>query len=222
MVRWREEGKLENLIKVAEHELGERFRVHSNKLIPRKGEFVIRICNYIALAHLDKLLNQKAPEDRSDDYRCLGKLFALKVSSTKSRVEYIFGDQSTYRDPTETATMHTFMAFKKNTARLEERIAQTPMMDIEKCHLLYEMGRANLKQHLLDEGRNFGRQVVEAAKNVSHLWGFLGYVLVVRADIMQKNFSKLNESLNEMEEKVRVFENEKLTKIVEEAIEVSV
>lgn len=213
MVRWREEGKLENLIKVAEYELGYRYRVHSNKLIPCKDEFTVKICNYIALAHLDKILNQKLPEDTSDDYQCLGKLYGLKTSSSNAVVQYVFGDQSTYRDPTETETQLSFMAFKENMNRLEERIAQRPMLKIEKCHLNYEMGRANLKQHLIDETRNYGRRVIEMAKNVSHLWSFLGHVLVVRADIMQKNFSKLLDTLNEAAKKVEVFENKELENI---------
>lgn len=220
MVRWRKEGKLENLIKIAEYELGYRFRVHSNKLIPRKDEFTVKICNYIALAHLDKILNQKILQDTSDDYRCLGFLFGLKTSSSNTVVTYIFGDQSTYRDPTETETQLSFMAFKDNMGRLEERVAQSPMLKIEKCHLNYEMGRANLKQHLIDETRNYGRHVIEMSKNVSHLWSFLGHVLVVRADIMQKNFSKLLDSLNEATKKVDVFKSERLKNVFDDAIKV--
>jgi hypothetical protein len=59
------------------------------------------------------------------------------------------------------------------------------------------------------------------AKNVSHLWSFLGHVLVVRADIMQKNFSKLLDTLNEAATKVEVFKDEKLTNVFEDAKEVS-
>ena len=223
MVRWREEGKLENLIQVAERELGERFRVHSTKLIPNKNEFTVKICNYVSLAHLDKLLKPIVrTEDVDDEYQQLGKLFGLNTSNSNAVVQYIFGDQSTYRDPTETKTLTTFIAFKKNMNRLEERFAQKPMLKIEKCHLMYEMGRANLKQYLIEEARNYGRRVIEMAIGVSHLWSFLGYALVIRADIRQKNFTKLLNTLNEVElnDNVGVFEKEEIKDIIERAKEV--
>lgn len=229
MIRWREESKLENLIKVAEFELGERFRVHSNKLIPRKNEFTIKICNYIALAHLDKLLNQPLLEDSAakildssaeENYKRLGVLFSVQTRNQNAVVSYIFGDQSTYRDPAESETLFTFNTFKENIGRLGDRLRQKPMLPIEKCHILYEMGRANLNQQLIEETRNYGRRVVEMSDNVSHLWSFLGYIMVVRAEILQKNFKRIHDSLVEASQKLDVLNIEKLRMVMNEAIEV--
>lgn len=228
MIRWREEGKLKNLIEVAEFELGERFQVHSNKLIPRKNEFTIKICNYIALAHLDKLLNQSLLEDSAkildasadENYKRLGVLFGVQTRNQNVIVSYIFGDQSTYSDPAESETISIFNTFKENIARLGNRLRQTPMLPIEKCHLLYEMGRANLNQQLIEETRNYGRRVVEMSENVSHLWSFLGYVLVVRAEILQKNFKRIQDSLNEASKKLDVLNIDKLRMVMNEAKEV--
>lgn len=222
MIRWREAGKLENLIKVAEFELGERFRVHSNKLIPRKNEFTIKICNYIALAHLDKLLNQARSEEELDaspeeNYKRLGNIFGVQTRNQNVVVSYIFGDQSTYRDPTESETLSTFNTFKENIGRLGDRLRQSPMLPIEKCHVLYEMGRANLNQQLIEETRNCGRRVVEMSKNVSHVWSFLGYVMILRAEILQKNFKRIYGSWKEASQSLDVLDIDKLRMIMNEA-----
>jgi hypothetical protein len=235
MVRWRKEGKLENLIKVAENELGLRFRVFSNRLIPRKNEFIVQICNYIAMSHIDMLVNppqqlltgaknssiERRKSSNMDEYERLGQLFGLHTTSTNALAHYVFGDQSTYRDPMDVELDNEFTTFKNSTLLLKDRLRQTPMLDIEKCHIYYELGRTHLKQSLYDETKFYARHVVQIAEQFKHsIWKLLGYILVVRAEIMQKYLARLVESLEKVLKELDDIDIDGLKSIILEAIEV--
>lgn len=232
MARCRSEGKLENLIKVAENELSMRFRVNSNRLIPNKNEFIAKVCYIIAMAHIDMLLKpslparaetplrQKRNSSLVDDYAQLGKLFGLKTKSTKTLTNYVFGDQSTYRDPLDSEIDQSFIIFKQKIAHLKDRLAQTPMLAIEKCHIYYEMGRMNLAQSLNDDAKYYGGLIVKEAGNAIHIWSFLGNLLIVRAEIMQKKFSRLVESLEVLSRKSEELRIDGFKSILLQAIEV--
>lgn len=230
MVRWHEEGNLENLINVAEYEMGQRFRIYSDKMIPRKNEFTVRICNYISYVHLERLLksywkNSKSIKDlenasKDDLYKLLGKIFDVKLRSLEPLTQYEFGNQSTYQDPTEIESKGSFQTFIDKIARLEQRYKQKPMLAIEKCHLLYEMGRANSKQMLADAVRNFGRRVIEMAKDVSHLWSFLGYVMIVRGELKFRNFIRIHESIKEAAKHHHLLNIDALNELMSDVLEV--
>lgn len=228
MVRWREEGKLENLIKVADFELAERFRVYSNKLIPRKKEFTVKICNYIALAHLDKFIDEaeavgESPGifNRVEEHERLKNLFGMKTEVQSAIVQYIFGDQSTYHDPVEVETQATsYVVLRNKITEMEARIRGKQILAIEKCHVLHEMGRAYLEQQLLEELKNTGKRIVDMAQNVSHLWIFLGHIMMLRAEIMQKHYSKVQSALQNISQLLDVIAIEGLKKTIEKAKEV--
>lgn len=220
MVECREEGKLDKLIKLAEHELGEHFRIYSAKLIPCINEFTVKICNYIALAHVDKLkLPLREHSTCNDDYKLLMKILNIPIINRNVAVTYVFGDQTTYRDPAEPDT--SLNSYKDNINRLDRRLQQKPMLKIEICHLLYEKGREGLKQQRIDEARTNGRKIVETAQGVSHLWIFLGHLMICRADIMQRIFHKAKQSLAEAMNITKVYDCEELKVALNAAYEVN-
>lgn len=217
MHRMRARGKLEKLIKIAEQELGVHYQIKSSKLMPRKEEFTTEICNLIGLTHLDRLV---IPQNSSQmgALELLGTIFEVSVADKKVVVPYIFGEQSTYRDPAKPDT--SFLVFKRNIARLEDRLKQA-RMPIERGYLYHEMGKYNLKQINYEECRNFARKVIdEAAAASSYLWGFLGRILICRAFLMQKNVLEINENLKISLIAAQPFQNTELNRVVESCVEV--
>lgn len=214
---YRARGKLEKLIKIAEYELGVRYQITSERIMPRKKEFTVEICNLIGLAHLDKLRRPQSCE-RLSDLEVLASIFDVSVADKNVAVPYVFGNQSTYRDPGEPDK--SFLVFKRNINRLEERIKHSKM-PIEKCHLYHEMGKQNLTQIKYDETRSFARKIIDEANDAgSYLWAFIGQILMCRADVMQKNFIRINDSLKALAKMVNVFENPELNDVVEACLEV--
>lgn len=216
---------MKKLIKIAEHELGVHHQIKPDKLMPRKKEFATEICNLIGMAHLDKL---KLPpnweklsdlKSKSSDIELVASILNVSFVDKYAVIPYVFGDQSTYRDPGEPNT--SFLEFKKNTNRLEDRIRHS-IMALEICYLYHEMGKQNLSQTKFDETRTFGRKVIEEAQNArSFLWEFLGQICICRADMMQKNYVKLNDSLKVALTLAEVFENPELLECFSIALNVS-
>lgn len=216
MHQMRSEGKLRKLIEIAEHELGFHFVIKPEALMPRKNEFTEEICNLIGLAFLDRL---KMPTHTEGSLATLAAVFEVPISNKKVAPPYIFGQQSTYRDPAEPDT--SFLVMKSNINRLEARM-KSSRMAVEKCYLYHEMGRLNLKQSKFDESRKFGRKIIDEAETIgNYLWKFLGQILIVRADVMQKNVIKINESLESVLTMVDKFRNADLLNLIEDCLSIS-
>lgn len=210
MTELRKMGKLKNLIKVAEYELGTHYQIKSDKVMPRKKEFVMEICNIIGLAHVDKL--KWSPNyEKFEKFELLAKIFNVNIQDKNLTVPYKFGDQSTYRDPGEPDT--SFLVFKRNTNCLEERLKNS-RMPMERCHIYHELGKQNLTQSKYDEVRNFSKKVIADAINCSRLWEFLGAILVCRADIMQQNIAKFVDSIAVAINIAAEFNNDTLNEIL--------
>lgn len=217
MLECRKSGKLKKLIKIAERELGVHHQIKSNKLMPHKNEVAAEICNLIGLAHLDRL-NLPRNYAQLSGLELLASILKVSLANKYAVVPYVFGDQKTYRDPGEPDT--SFLEFKANINRLEDRL-KFASMPIEKCHLWHEMGKQNLTQTKFDESRSFARKVIDEANDAgSYLWEFLGRILVCRADVMQKNLIKINDSLKAAEKLVPTFEKPDLADAISTAIQV--
>lgn len=218
MIQMRDEGKLNKLIKIAEHELGFHFQIKPDMLMPRKNEFITDICNLIGLTHVDKLQIPKKHK-RDEGLEFLAEAFEVSIEGRKKAVPYVFGDQSTYRDPAEPDT--SFLIFKQNINRLESRVRYSKI-SIEKCYLYHEMGKHNLKQSKFDETRNFGRKIIdEAEANGNYLWKFLGQVLIVRADVKQQNLFKITASLTKAFEMSKILGTPNLEDLIQDCITIS-
>lgn len=212
------EGKLRKLIEIAEHELGFHFQIKPEALMPRRNEITEEICNLIGLAYLDRL---KMPTHiRGGGLANLAEVFEVSIDNKRVAPPYIFGQRSTYRDPAQPDT--SFLVFKANMNRLESRVKFSTMA-VEKCYLYHEMGRFNLRQSKFDESRKFGRKIIDEAEMMgrSYLWKILGQILIVRANVMQRNYIKIHESLIAAQTTVIKFGNNDLTNLLENCIKLS-
>lgn len=215
--KMRASGKLEKLIKIAEHELGVHYQIKSDKLMSQKKEFTAEICDLIGLAHLDRL---HFPQNKNSmsGLEKLAAIFEVSIASMKLVVPYVFGNQRTYRDPAKPDT--SYLGFKRNINRLEGLLKQA-RQPIEKCHLYHEMGKANLVQNNYEESRGFARRVIEesvTAENV--LWKFLAQILICRTFLKQKKIIETCDSLKVANNFVDVFKNPKLSAVIAECVEV--
>jgi hypothetical protein len=213
----RTRGDLAKLIKIAERELGLQYQIKQAKVVPRRQEFTVEICNLIGQAHVDKL---KLPTSRSglDGPRLLSLVFGVNSTDKRSVVPYVFGDESTYRDPAKPDT--SFLVFGRNIKRLEERLKHSSM-PIEKCYLLHEIGKQNLTQGKFSETRSVaGRIIDEAREAQSRLWEFLALALICRVDVSQKDFVKINQSLKEALTAADALANPALSDVIASALAV--
>lgn len=217
MHKMRASGKLEKLIKIAENELGYHYQIKSDKLMCRKTEFIAEICNLIGLAHLDRLKRPLGWEKMSGQEQLAGA-FEVSIVDKKPSVPYVFGDQSTYRDPGKPDT--SFLWFKRNLTRIEGRLKQA-QHPIEKCHLYHEMSRFNMKQNNFEESRSFSRKIIDEAENAgSVLWKFLARISICRAFLMQKNFLETCENLKAAKTFVSAFGLPELSDVIEWCVKV--
>lgn len=212
MHKCRANGDLKKLIRIAEYELGVHYQIKPEKLMPRKLEFILDICNLIGLAHIDKL---KLPAncEQLGKLECLAAVLDVPLTDKNAIVPYVFGDQKTYRDPAEPDT--SFLVFKRNIEWLEEHLKYATV-PIEKCHLYHELGKQNLKQTKFDEARNYARKIVDEANEVdSYLWRFLGLILTCRAELMLRDPTQIRASLEAAAEAVELFENPDLSEVLD-------
>jgi hypothetical protein len=211
----RAKGDLKKLIKIAEHELGVHYQIRSRKVMPRKEEFTSEICNLIGLAHLDKLKKPQA-DVQIDGWEFLAAMLGISIEQSVS--VYIFGNQSTYQDPTKLDS--SFLTFKRHISHLEDRL-KLSSMSIEKCYLYHEMGKRNFNQNRHDASRHLGYKVVDEASRIgSYLWEFLGQILIFRANVKQKNKVLTIESLTAASKIVDLFKNPALSDIISSALTV--
>jgi hypothetical protein len=217
MHKMRASGELEKLIKIAENELGYHYQIKSEKLMCRKKEFIVEICNLIGLAHLDRLKRPLGWEEMSGQEQLAGT-FDVSIAGKAPAVPYVFGDQSTYRDPGKPDM--SFLWFKKNLTRIEGRLKQA-QHPLENCHLFHEMARINLKQNNYEESRSFARKMIDEAENAgSLLWKFLARISICRAYLMQKNFMETCENLKEAKTSVSSLGISELTDVIDWCVRV--
>jgi hypothetical protein len=215
-------GNLSGLIIEAEKYLGTFYQIIPSKFVPRKEEYITEICNIIALAHFDKIGISSHFENLPDKFleERLAALFKVSLTDKSQVGGYIFGVQSTYRDPAQPDT--SFITFKHNIDRLDGRL-QNAFLSIEKCYLYHEIAKQNLKQGKFDEVRNFARKTIdEAQKCGSLLWHFLGIFVSCKADVLQRNVLKLISTLNEAREIVELFKDEELLNLINVALKVRI
>lgn len=216
-----DEGKLEKLINLAEYELGFRYRIYPIFTMPNREEYIIDVCNYVALAHINDIIKSASLTQHPDcrDFVFLKKLLRINWKIKRALVEYVFGDQSTYQDPAEQNVPE-----KEYTERMEElseRMDQKPMLKIEMCHLIYETGRIKLRYNYCDEAREMGLRLITYADGVSYAWIFLGRIMVCRADILEKRFKECEEKMEEIVSMIDMFKSDELKSVIERAFEVS-
>lgn len=188
----RTKGDLKKLVKFVENVMGEYYEIKTNRIFPRKFEFINEVYNILALAYLDKL---QIPSDFFETEQS-NKMFAIlniPIENEKLEVKPIFGDKSTFKVPDEPD--YAYLAYKKITTKLENRLPHTKY-PIERCYLYHEIARHHLTQCKVDEAKLMAKRVLFEAEKISNsAWLILGILIIVKADTIQRNCDKTRLSL---------------------------
>lgn len=108
--KYREQRSYEPLIKLTEDALSNFFQPVSNRVFPRKFEFITEMCNNFALAFCEEL---QIPHNlmKINEKLQMFKLFAVPIMPDRFQdVPYEFGKIETYRDPEKVDT--SFIEYK--------------------------------------------------------------------------------------------------------------
>lgn len=178
------------------------FAVKSDAIFPRKYEFVSEIYNFVGLKYMG--VYQSIPPKLMDsdiEDRLLVLLRTPKIKKSSAPVEKgdnldRFGDRKAFNDPD--AVDQTQIIFSKRTKYFLKRISYSKYA-IEKAYINHQLSEHYLNSGRLEESQQFAREVVaQATKCKSNIWKFLGYLNIVRADAMKRNFPRVTRNLKEM------------------------
>ncbi|XP_049547994.1 uncharacterized protein LOC125959224 [Anopheles darlingi] len=193
----RENRKAVQLFRYAGEILRDFYKLTTVRVLPDKGQFVREICNLVGLTIVDGLRIPATLMDEPAEKRLL-VLFAVPPAKETVTVVPVFGDISTYRDPTEPD--HSFLRYKAKITELEGQY-QRVQYPIERCFLDHEMARHHLLNGWLDDVKVMGTRMVEEAIGCgSHLWRLIGHVTIARALCAQNNLEQLAKLLCQVAE----------------------
>lgn len=172
--------------------MGQYYEIKTNRVMPRRFEFINEIYNILALAYLDQL---KIPSNffETNQSNRMFALLKIPIEKEKLEVKAIFGDKSTFKVPDEPD--YNYLAYKKITTKLEHRLPHTKY-PIERCYLYHEIAKHHLSQSKVDEAKLIAKNVlIEAEKISNSVWLILGILIIVKADTIQRNCEKTKLSL---------------------------
>ncbi|XP_035899271.1 uncharacterized protein LOC118506363 [Anopheles stephensi] len=188
MYELRAAGQTNELLRYGGEILNEFYKTTTVRVLPAKGKLVRELCNLIGLAILDGLRIPPSLMDAPPDRRLL-LLFAVPPAKESKVVVPVFGDISTYRDPTEPD--HDYLRYKSKIAELDRRY-QRVQYPIERCLLDYQMARQHLLNGWLDDVKVMGNRMIDEAIGCgSHLWQLIGLLTVAKALCAQHNLEQL-------------------------------
>uniref|UniRef100_A0A182M9N5 Uncharacterized protein n=1 Tax=Anopheles culicifacies TaxID=139723 RepID=A0A182M9N5_9DIPT len=192
MYELREQGNMLELLRFGGDILDGFYKITTVRVLPDKGKLVRELCNLIGLAVLDGLRIPPGLMDVQPEQRLL-LLFAIPPAKESKVVVPVFGDISTYRDPTEPD--HDYLRYKGKIEELERRY-QRVQYGIERCLIDYQMARQHLLNGRLDDVKVMGNRMIDAAIGCgSHLWQLIGQLTIAKALCAQHNLEQLTVQL---------------------------
>ncbi|XP_058062092.1 uncharacterized protein LOC131212302 [Anopheles bellator] len=184
----RDRGQDSQLFRFVGEVLRDFYKITPRRVLPEKGKLVREVCNLAGLAVVDGLRIPPSLMDSAPDER-LPLLFAVPPAKESIVVVPVFGDASTYRDPT--APDRGFLRYKAKLAELESR-HQRAEYPIERCFLDHEMARLHLRNGWLDDVKVMGNRIADEAIDCgSHLWQLIGQLTYARALCAQNQLEQL-------------------------------
>lgn len=178
------------------------YAVKSDAIFPRKYEFMCEIFNFIGLQYIS--IFQPIPPKLMDNDIEQRLLVLLRTPTVKKAVAPVekndnlvrYGDRSAFNDPD--AVDQTQFIFSNRTKYFLKRISYTRYA-IEKAYLYHQLSQHYLNSGRLEESQQFARDcVAQATQCKSNIWKFVGYLNIVRADGMKRNFGRVTRNLKEM------------------------
>uniref|UniRef100_A0A182SKN2 Uncharacterized protein n=1 Tax=Anopheles maculatus TaxID=74869 RepID=A0A182SKN2_9DIPT len=188
MYELRDQGQTNELLRYGGEILNDFYKTTTVRVLPEKGKLVRELCNLIGLTILDGLRIPPCLMDAPADRRLL-LLFAVPPAKEAKVVVPVFGDISTYRDPTEPD--HDYLRYKSKIAEFERRY-QRVQYPIERCLVDYQMAREHLLNGWLDDVKVMGNRMIDEAIGCgSHLWHLIGLLTIAKALCAQHNLEQL-------------------------------
>lgn len=203
MVKKLAEQNFDEMLAYVERIMLNFYAVKSDAIFPRKYEFVSEIFNLIGLKYIG--IYQSIPPKLMDsdiEERLLVLLRTPIVKKSTAPVEKgdnvdRFGDRNAFHDPD--AIDQTQIIFSNRTKHFLKRISYSKYA-IEKAYLNHQLSEHYLNTGRLEESQQFARDVVALGMQCkSNIWKFLGYLNIVRADAMKRNFARVKRNLKEMD-----------------------
>lgn len=181
-----ESNNLSELLEYVEEIMSNYYPIKTHRVFPRKFEFMCDIYNMVGVAYI-KSLHIPAYLKLVPLEHQLHLLLDIPIDEKFSIIRPVFGDKSTFKDPT--APDFSYIKMKKECDHYEERnlFAEYP---IEKCYLYHERARLNVKMTKLDESRILGRKIIDEESGDNQVWKFLGALMMIRANVAQSNVEK--------------------------------
>uniref|UniRef100_A0A182QIH8 Uncharacterized protein n=1 Tax=Anopheles farauti TaxID=69004 RepID=A0A182QIH8_9DIPT len=199
MYALRDRHRTVELLEYASKLLDGFYKTTTVRVLPEKGKWVRELCNLIGLTILDGLRIPPSLMDAAPDSRLM-LLFAVPPAKETTVVTPVFGDISTYRDPTEPD--HSYLRYKNKITELEGRY-QRIEYPIERCLIDYQMARQHLLNGWLDDVKVMGNRMIDEAIGCSsHLWQLIGQLTIARALCAQHNLEQLAVALRAVAEHV--------------------
>uniref|UniRef100_A0A182NZZ8 Uncharacterized protein n=1 Tax=Anopheles epiroticus TaxID=199890 RepID=A0A182NZZ8_9DIPT len=181
-------GNTKELLRYGGAVLDSFYKTTTVRVLPEKGKLVREVCNLIGLTILDGMRIPPALMDAAPERRLM-LLFAVPPAKEAAVVVPVFGDISTYRDPTEPD--HDYLSYKSKVAELERRY-QRVQYPIEHCLIDYQTARQHLLNGWLDDVKVMGNRMIdEAIACGSHLWQLIGLLTIAQAFCAQHNLEQL-------------------------------
>lgn len=178
------------------------YAVKSTTVFPRKYEFMCEVFNNIGMYYLYKY--QAVPPKLMDNDIEARLNVLLQTPTLRKTTAPVatrdsldkFGDRSVFVDPDYVD--QTEIIFSKRADYFVKRISYSNYA-IEKAYLNYQLSEHYMNCGRLEESQQFAREVVvQASQCQSNVWKFIGYLNIVRADALKRNFTRVTRNLKEM------------------------
>lgn len=162
------------------------FPTKTQRVLPRKFEFISEIFNIVAIAylrHATKVHSDVFLHPLSDQLFELFQVPHLKKDNLDAirHTRDVFGDKSTYVDPE--ASDGTYIKYKRRVAMLEKELHNC-RHPVQMCYINFELAHIHITQGRMDEPRILSLRIIELADECKNLvWKMLGYVMCFRADL---------------------------------------
>lgn len=187
---------LRKMLDFVENALANFYAIKTHRVFPRKFEFINEICNVVGLAYVERLtIPQKLMVVPLSERMSL----LLRIPPEHKVVEDVvkkFGEKSMSSADLDSH----FLKYKKKIDHFERRLLHAKY-PIEKCYLYHEISLLHVAQRKLDEAKQIGRKMVEQSHNCGNfVWILLGYLSVVKAELLQGQIKGVAEKLQILEE----------------------
>lgn len=202
----------------------EFYAIKTNRVFPRKAEFVAEIYNLVGIAFIAK--NFIIPVDLMLVPVAERLSHMCQVPAEKRREDEsaggkdLFGNREGFVDPNAPDT--AYFEYKRRVRSFEKRLQQTKFL-LEKCYLCYELSNLHIANRKLDEPKQLAVRMCEYARIANNpVWMLLSHLLSIRSDCVCVQHIKAGEKLRIMAEsrELQIYDDNKVKEYVRTALAV--